>query len=65
MSTNKPKLKNYCCDQFKEEYELDKYEQDGINISAGKYYFCCEGLTASSPLIYCPYCGKKLMDDPL
>ena len=50
----------FCCDTFKYEFELDKYEADGINIIDGNYHFTSEGITVSEPLIYCPYCGRLL-----
>jgi hypothetical protein len=55
----------FCCDEFKEEYEFQciRRDCDIFKYSGdrkGNYYFIYDANIASGPLVYCPYCGKRL-----
>jgi hypothetical protein len=54
----------FCCNKFKEEYDLylESGYQDGIGPSKYDeyYHFIFEGCLVGFPLIYCPNCGQKL-----
>lgn len=55
----------FCCSQFKEEYDCECIKRDTEIFKysgdhKGKYYLMFEGNVVSAPLVYCPYCGKRL-----
>ena len=59
----------FCCDKFREEYESECIRQDTEIFKysgdhKGYYYLIFEGNIASAPLVFCPYCGKRLIETP-
>ena len=58
--------REFCCDKFREEYESECIRHD-IEIfkysgdHKGEYYLMFERNIASAPLVFCPYCGKRLV----
>jgi hypothetical protein len=59
--------KEFCCEKFEEEYEIHCIRQDSEIFKysgdhKGYYYLMFESNIASAPLVFCPYCGKRLID---
>ena len=59
--------RKFCCEKFKEEYEIHCIRQDTEIFKysgdhKGYYYLVFEGNIASAPLVFCPYCGKRLIE---
>ena len=58
--------REFCCEKFKEEYESEciRHDTEIFKYSGdrkGVYYLMFEGNIASAPLVFCPYCGKRLV----
>lgn len=58
---------NFCCEKFKEEYESEciRHDREIFKYSGDHrrlYYLMFEGNIASAPLVFCPYCGQRLID---
>ncbi len=62
-------IEQFCCENFKEEKECECIRRDTEIFKysgdhKGVYYLIFEGCIASAPLVYCPYCGKRLITGP-
>ena len=55
----------FFCEKFSEEYESEciKHDTEIFKYSGdqlGVYYLMYSRNIASAPLVFCPYCGKRL-----
>ncbi|CAN5611284.1 hypothetical protein BH23THE1_BH23THE1_23650 [soil metagenome] len=57
--------REFCCEKFKVEYESECMRLDtDIKYSGdrkGVYFLMFERNIASAPLVFCPYCDKRLL----
>ena len=62
--------REFCCEKFREEYESEyiRHDTEIFKYSVdhkGVYYLTFGHNIASSPLVFCPYCGKRLVSTPV
>jgi len=55
----------YCCEKWKEQVEREIYDGKADYINGWTILGCCGHCCVMTDLIFCPFCGNKLLMEEL